>query len=63
MALIKLCMTNELGEEVGVIVVNTDQIVAIVEGKKTTEIQLSDGRTRWVKNSPDEIISLAKGTA
>jgi len=53
-------MANEAGEEVGVLTVNTDQIVAISAGYGATELQMSDGRTRWVKESPDEVVSLAK---
>jgi hypothetical protein len=59
MPLIKLRKANEDGEEVGVLVVNTDQIVAMSEGKAVTEIQTADGKPRWVKNSVDEIIKLA----
>jgi hypothetical protein len=57
MALIKLRMANEAGEEVGILMVNTDQIVAITTGQAATELQMSDGRTRWVKESPDEVAS------
>jgi hypothetical protein len=61
MALIKLRKANELGEDVGVLFVNTDQIVAIAAGKSTTELQMADGRTRWVRDTPDEVAALAKG--
>lgn len=60
MALIKLNMANEAGEGVGTIYVNTDQILAITTGQKATELQLADGRTRWVKESSDEVASRIK---
>ena len=60
MALIKLRKANETGEEVGTVIVNTDQIVAIIAGKNTTELQMADGRTRWVKETPDEVAALAR---
>jgi hypothetical protein len=60
MALIKLQKANEAGEAVGVLFVNTDQIVAISAGQAATEIQMSDGRTRWVKEIADEVAALAK---
>ena len=47
MALIKLRKANEAGEDVGVVFVNTDQIVAINAGQNATELQMTDGRTRW----------------
>jgi hypothetical protein len=59
MALLKLRKANEAGEEVGTVIVNTDQIVAVVSGPKATELQMADGRTRWVKESPDEVVTLA----
>jgi hypothetical protein len=60
MALIKLRKANEAGEEVGVLIVNTDQIVAVSLGQAATELQASDGHVRWVKETPDEVVSLAK---
>jgi hypothetical protein len=60
MALIKLRRANESGEEVGVVIVNTDQIVAIAAGQRTTELQMADGRARWVKETLDEVAALAK---
>jgi len=60
MSLIKLRKTNETGEDVGVLIVNTDQIVAITVGRNSTEVQMADGRTRWVKDTPDEIVALAR---
>jgi uncharacterized protein YlzI (FlbEa/FlbD family) len=59
MALLKLRKANEAGEEVGTVIVNTDQIVAVASGPKATELQMADGRTRWVKESPDEVVTLA----
>jgi hypothetical protein len=38
MGLIKLRTANESGEDVGVLFVNTDQIVAISTGLKATEV-------------------------
>jgi hypothetical protein len=61
MALIKLHKTNEAGLDVGVpIFINTDQIVAINTGPNATELQMADGRSRWVRDTPDEVASLAK---
>jgi uncharacterized protein YlzI (FlbEa/FlbD family) len=60
MALIKLRMANDAGEDIGVLFVNIDQIVAISASPRATELQLADGRTRWVKDTPDEVVSLAK---
>lgn len=60
MALLKLNMANEAGESVGTIYVNTDQILAITTGPKATELQMADGRTRWVKESSDEVASRIK---
>jgi hypothetical protein len=36
MALIKLRKANEAGEDVGILIVNTDQIVAISVGQAST---------------------------
>jgi len=60
MTLIKLRKANELGEDEGSLFVNTDQIVAITAGQRTTEVQMADGRTRWVKETPEEVATLAK---
>lgn len=60
MPLIKLHMANEAGEAVGTIYVNTDQILAITAGQSTTEIQMADGRTRWVKESSEEVAAMTK---
>jgi hypothetical protein len=60
MALIKLRKANEMGQEVGVLIINTDQIVSINAGQDGTEIQMADGRSRWAKDTADEVIALAK---
>ena len=60
MALIKLRKANETGQEVGVVFVNTDQIVTVGAGQNVTELEMVDGRTRWVKDTPEEVVSLAK---
>jgi hypothetical protein len=59
MAIVKLREANEAGEETGVHFRNTDQIVAISSVPNATEVQMADGRTRWVKDTPDEVILLA----
>jgi len=63
MALIKLHKTNEAGGDAGTVFVNTDQIVAIAPGQSATEVQMVDGRTRWVKETPEEVVSLVKALA
>jgi hypothetical protein len=60
MALIKLRKANETGQEVGVVFVNTDQIITVGAGQNVTELVMVDGRTRWVKDTPEEVVSLAK---
>jgi hypothetical protein len=62
MALIKLRKANETGQEVGVVFVNTDQIVTVGAGQNVTVLQMVDGRTRWVKDTPEEVVSLAKAS-
>jgi hypothetical protein len=62
MGLIKLREANETGDEVGVLYVNTDQIVAISAGPSASELQMADGRTRWVKDTPDQVVALAKSS-
>ena len=62
MGLIKLHKANETGDEVGVVYVNTDQIVAISAGPSATELQMADGHTRWVKETPDEVVAPAKSS-
>jgi hypothetical protein len=60
MALIKLRKANEAGEEVGVSIINTDQIIEITSDQKTTQVQMADGRTRWVKDTVDAVVTMAK---
>ena len=60
MPFIKLRKANESGEDVGVLIVNTDQIVTISAGPHATELEMADGNTRWVKNTPEEVETLAK---
>jgi hypothetical protein len=60
MSLIKLRKSNEAGQDVGVLIINTDQIVAITTGQNATEIQMADGRPRWVKETLDEVALMAK---
>lgn len=60
MSLIKLRKANETGDEVGVTFINPDQILEVCGGENTTQIQMTDGRTRWVKNAVDEVVTLAK---
>jgi hypothetical protein len=62
MALIKLCKANETGQGSGVVFVNTDQIVSVGAGQKVTELLMGDGRTRWVKDTPEQVVSLAKAS-
>lgn len=62
MALIKLRKANEAGDEVDVLFVNTDQIIAISAGLSATELQMTDGRTRWVKDTPDAVVVMAKAS-
>lgn len=61
MAMIKLRMANEAGEEQDAIFINTEQIVTIHARENVTEVQMTDGRTRWVKETPEEVVSVAKG--
>ena len=58
--LIKLRKANETGEDEGAVFINTDQIVSINAGQNVTEVHLVDGRTQWVKDTSEEIVSLAK---
>jgi hypothetical protein len=60
MTLIKLRKTNEAGQDAGVLLINPDQIVAVSAGQNATEVQMADGRTRWVKDTPDEVAAMAK---
>jgi hypothetical protein len=60
--LVKLRKANEAGDEVGVVFLNTDQIVSISAGQNVTELRMVDGQPRWVKNTAEEIVSLAKAS-
>jgi hypothetical protein len=60
MALIKLRKTDEVGEDAGTVFINTDQVVAIGPGQNATEIQMTDGRPRWVKETPEEVAAIVK---
>jgi hypothetical protein len=62
MGLIKLRKANETGEDEGVVFVNTDQIVSISAGQNVTEVHLVDGRTQWVKDTPEQVVALAKSS-
>ena len=61
--LIKLLKVNETGQELGVMLVNTDQIVAISAGQNATELHMADGHTRWVKETVDEVAAAADAAA
>lgn len=63
MPFIKLRKANEEGREVGILLVNTDQIVAVESAQNATELQLADGKTRWAKETIDEVASLLKSSA
>ncbi len=63
MALIELHKTDEAGDDAGVLFVNTDHIVAIEASQRATELQLADGHTRWVKDTPEDVVSLIKNSA
>jgi hypothetical protein len=58
MAVVKLRKANETGQEGGVLFVNTGQIVAV--GAVQTELHMADGRTPWVKDTPEQVVSSAK---
>ncbi len=62
MPLIKLHKANQTGEDEGVVYVNTDQIVSIGAGQNVTEIHLVGGRSQWVKDTPEEVVALAKSS-
>jgi hypothetical protein len=63
MPLIKLSKTNEAGEAAGTILINPDQIVAVTSTQSTTEVHMSDGRARWVKETPEEVAELVVNVA
>jgi hypothetical protein len=58
--LIKLTQANESGEDVGVIFINSDQIVSISTVQNVTEIHTADGKPQWVKETPEQIAALLK---
>jgi hypothetical protein len=58
MPLIKLRQANESGEEVGIILINPDQIVSISILKNVTEIHTTDGKAQWLKETPEEVASM-----
>jgi hypothetical protein len=60
MPLVKLRKANETGDDEGVVFLNTDQIVSVSAGQTVTEIRLVDGRIQWVKDTPEEVVALAK---
>jgi hypothetical protein len=60
MTFIKLRKAIETGEDEGSLYLNMDQIVAITVGQNTTQVQMTDGRTRWVRETPEEVATLAK---
>jgi hypothetical protein len=55
MPLIKLTKANELGEERGAILVNTDLIATASEGANATELYMDDGNVRWVKETLKQV--------
>ncbi|MGB8522505.1 MAG: hypothetical protein WCD43_06040 [Candidatus Acidiferrales bacterium] len=55
MALIRLRQARESGEEVGVLLINPDQIVSIITLNNVTEIHTVDGKVQWVKETPEEV--------
>jgi hypothetical protein len=63
MPFIKPRKANEAGQEVGPALVNTDQILVISAGPNATELQMADGKTKWAKETPDEITALMKASA
>jgi hypothetical protein len=58
MPFVKLRKSNEAGKEVGILIVNSDQLITISETPSATELQLTDGHPKWVKNTPDEVLAL-----
>ena len=60
--LIKLRKANQIGEDEGVVFVNTDQIVSVNAIQNVTEIHLADGHSQYVKDTPEEVVSLAKSS-
>jgi hypothetical protein len=60
--LIRLRKGNETGEDQGVVYVNTDQIVSISAGQNVTVLRMADGQPLWVKDTPEEVLTLAKSS-
>jgi hypothetical protein len=60
MPFLKLRKANESGESAGTIFVNTDQVLTISTGPAVTELNMSDGKTKWVLDTPDEIANMIK---
>jgi hypothetical protein len=60
LARIELRKTTEVGEDADTLIINTDRIIAITAGQNATELQMADGRTQWVRETPDEVAALAK---
>jgi len=54
---------NDAGEDVGTVFVNADQTVTITAGPSATKIQMADGRTRWVKETAEQVAVLVKTPA
>ena len=60
MPFLKLRRANESGASVGTIFVNTDQVLTITVGPAATELNMSDGKMKWVLDTPDEIANMIK---
>jgi hypothetical protein len=60
MALVSLRKANQMGQDVGAVYLNPDQIVSVSAGQEVTEIQTSDGHTHWVMETPDQVAALVK---
>jgi hypothetical protein len=64
MRFIRLRKTNELGEELGAVAFNAEQIVHVcpavrgsgTKGEKTTQISTADGKTHWVLETTDQVL-------
>jgi hypothetical protein len=55
---LKLREANEPGESVGPVFVNTDQILTIAAGPAATELNMSDGKMKWVLDTPKEVVKM-----
>jgi hypothetical protein len=62
MALIKLGKRSESGQDAGTLILNTDHIVALVSGANATEIQTADGRSHWVRETPEQVFALVSSS-